>query len=68
MGKMSVKEERFYKEKIRSEFSDEMMLDINHLNLQNKILYGTFGYHDSEPPHCVIHRKLQELKDNGKSF
>lgn len=42
--------------------------DVNQLNEQDHILYGTFGYHDNEPPCSIMARKVKELQDNAGGF
>ena len=52
-----------YKNEIK-EWLVEKIFDINQLEKLNKILYGTFGYHDSEPPHSIMSRKIREVEIN----
>lgn len=54
---------REYKTKIQNELGNNTF-SITDLEQQDKILFGTFGYHDSEPPHSIIHRKVREVNDN----
>lgn len=63
MSMMTKKCEAFYKSEIKR-LLEGKNFDLAKLNQQSKILYGTFGYHDSEPPHSIIFRKLLEVNEN----
>lgn len=60
---MNKKDENYYKDYIRKILKEKgKFFDFQKLEKQNKILYGTFGYHDGEPPHSIIYRKTKELQ------
>lgn len=55
------------KRKYLSFFSGQkdLLMSIDELDKHDKILFSTFGFHDSEPPHSIVSRKLGEIKENG---
>lgn len=64
---MLKKGEKFYKEEIKKELKDST-LSLHQICKCNDLLYGTFGYHDSEPPHSIILRKNSEIQLNKYKF
>lgn len=60
---MGKKMEKYFKEKI-IETLKESTISMSEISKCKKVLYATFGYHDSEPPHSVISRKVKEVSRN----
>lgn len=52
-----------YENLIKQELENKIFSDYD-LEQQKKILFGTFGYHDGEPPHSIIRRKIREVCEN----
>lgn len=57
-------DEKFYKDQIVELIGREGQWNTEELAKHDRILYATFGFHDGEPPHRIIARKLEELKNN----
>lgn len=55
-----------YRKSIENMFSENNIptMTVEELKKYDRILYSTFGFHDGEPPHSIISRKLKELKKN----
>lgn len=56
----------YYKNEIMSflEQNNKMEMDCEEILKNERLIYCTFGYHDSEPPHSIVRRKLAELALN----
>ena len=64
---MGKKLDEFYRDEIKS-LLKESTIGLSEVTKQSRLLYGTFGYHDSEPPHSVILRKKDEVILNDIGF
>ena len=57
---------RYYKKQVEKIIGEPF--EFYRLENLNKLLYGTFGFHDSEPPHSIITRKVSELENSSFSL
>lgn len=55
-------QENTYKDFICKELTERIGQSL--LNEKKGLLYETFGYHDEEPPHSIVSRKLTEVRLN----
>lgn len=67
MGKLTKKDANYFKSEIEKILS-ERVLCTEVLKESNGLLYGTFGYHDCEPPHSIIERKSKEPISSTERF
>lgn len=53
---------------IKEASKSKIVFDAQKLNSLDHILYGTFGFHDEEPPLSIVSRKLKEIEETGFSL
>lgn len=64
---MGKKKEKEFKEKILEKVEGST-INMDEISKCSRMLYGTFGIHDSEAPHSIISRKVAETKMNEFSL
>lgn len=67
MGNLLKEESEGHRKKITKILGNDTF-DVNQLNEQDHILYGTFGYHSEEPPCSIMTRKVKEIQNNKDGF
>ncbi len=53
---------------IKESSKSNIVFDAQKLNSIDNILYGTFGFHDEEPPLSIVSRKLKEIEETSFSL